>query len=239
MELYDIVTNTRQRKIRSDWAKKFKTFMGWKSSEQIMRIDGKSSMLIIRDQPGLTYDRFDHDFGAELLRSGIVAAISALDRYMHDVAISRVWGLLSGPEANVPKKLKKLSIPAIETAKAIAKIKRDPSARPGSQVKKVIQNELHKSTYQGSAGIDECMSLIGETNFWARVSLNMPNPITGPELQKKLNSLVLRRNQIVHEADLERKISSNKDTLRQIKRNETEASIGFIKDFVNAVAATI
>ncbi len=115
--------------------------------------------------------------------------------------------MLSGLVANVPKKLRKLLLAAIETAKAIAEIKRDPNARPGSRVKKVIQNELHKSTCQGSAGVDERMGLIGETNFCSRVALNIPNPITGIELQKKLNSIVLRRSQIVHEADLERKVS--------------------------------
>ena len=100
LTLYELLKNGRKRKPKSTWSSKFKTFMNWKQKNPIMRIDGKDSLLIIRKpSAGLTYERFEHDYLSELLRSAIVASVSSLDKYLHDIAIEKCYALLTGPES--------------------------------------------------------------------------------------------------------------------------------------------
>lgn len=236
LTIYDLLKNQRKRSARSDWSKKFKKFMSWPMKNPIMRVDGKDSMLVLRSpKKGLTYDRFEHDYVSEMLRSAIVAAVSALDRYMHDLTVDRGWTLLSGSEKNIPKSLRDLCIPVLVTTKAMGALRKNIKSRPGSQVKKAMQDVLHKSTFQGSSGIDESLGMLGVKDFWRNLAEEMPGNWDAKKLKKRLNGIVKRRNQIVHEADLERKISAKKDTLRAIKRKESNDTVQWIIDFVAAV----
>lgn len=237
LTLYDLLHNKRKRQARTDWSENFKKFMNWKKSTPIIRIDGKDSMLIVKTHRGLTYDRFDHTYVSELLRSSMVAAVSALDRYMHDLVLEKCWKLLSGPERNIPKELRRLSIPVIETKRAIDQVKSDRKARPGHRIKKAIQVVLHESTFQGPDAIEKCGKMLGISDFWGEVAGGMPNNPAKGEIKDELSKIVRRRNQIVHEADLERKIKSRKDSLRKITRAEAQNAIDFVKNLVVAIDA--
>ncbi|MGI9483458.1 MAG: HEPN domain-containing protein [Hyphomicrobiales bacterium] len=233
--LYDITKNRRKRSVRSDWSQNFKSCMNWKQSDTIMRIDGKDSVLILRTPPeGLTSENFEHDFASELLRSALVASVSALDRYMHDIVVNRALQLLNGPKKDVPKKLKNLDLPISVTFDAMKKLRSDRNSRPGNQVKKAIQDRRHRQTFQSTSGIDNCAALLGKSGIWSQVGTRMSISMDPDPPQRELNKIVKRRNQIVHEADLERKISAKKDTLRKIERKDAAGAIGLISDFVNA-----
>ena len=210
--------------------------MNWPQNTKILRVDGRDSLLIVRSPAaGLSYDRFDHEYTSELLRSALVAAVSALDRYMHDLVVSKCWSFLNKPDKHIPKSLKELAVPALVTAKALKTLRGDSESRPGYLVKKAIQDVLHRDLYQGSAGIERCMGLMGEKKYWDRLSDKMPETMTSKELRRRLNNIVTRRNQIVHEADLERKIKGRQDTLRPITRTQSYRAVSLIADLVSAI----
>jgi hypothetical protein len=99
LTLYDLISNTRRRKMRSDWGKKFKKFMGWNEADKIYRIDSKYGFIIVKNPPvNLTEERFKHDYASELLRSAIVSSVSALDKYFHDRTLNMVFSNLNGPK---------------------------------------------------------------------------------------------------------------------------------------------
>lgn len=104
LNLYDILHNTRTRQIRSDWATKFLDLMHWPKGEAIVRVNGKdkNSLLILRPPLQLDHTRFSHDYLSELLRSAVVATVSALDRYVHDLVLHHSWALLSRSEKAIP-----------------------------------------------------------------------------------------------------------------------------------------
>lgn len=238
--LYDLVSNKRTRAVRSDWADRFKGFMRWPPAARIMRVDGDCSILIIKDGPmGLTYDRFEHSYVSELLRSSLVSAVSASDKYFHDKSLNVCFKLLNGPEKDLPKKLRLLELPVVQTFKAVKKVRANSSARPGSQLKKAIQDKLHLSTFQGSHGIEECFALMGVKKVWAQIAEEWPSDVNAEDIKSKLDKVCRRRNQIVHEADLERKISSNRFALREIKRSFAQDSVDFVKDFIVAADKVI
>lgn len=233
--LYDLLHNKRERSVRSDWATRFRSFMGWSPNETFFRIDGEKSMIIIRPTGNLTSDRFDHDYVSELLRAAIVNSVSALDNYMHDLAITNSLKILYRAEDEIPAEFKKLSIPVIETKKAIKKIKENPASRPGHIIKKAIHERLLYQTYQGPKGIENCMALLGIRGVWNLVTPLMPNNSTPEKTKANLLKITNRRNKIVHEADLVQRLEARSFSLRIITRAEAEKSVKFIKEFVVAI----
>jgi hypothetical protein len=108
--LYKILNNDRKRDVRADWSSRFKEFMRWPANEEIIRIDGhnRNSMLILRARLGISSSEFEHEILSELLRASVVTAVSALDRYMHDLVMKNIWSLLDKGEDSLGGELKKL-----------------------------------------------------------------------------------------------------------------------------------
>ncbi|MBT7071360.1 MAG: hypothetical protein HN975_10790 [Anaerolineae bacterium] len=238
LTLYTILHNSRQRSGRSDWLASFKSFMRWPQGEKIVRIDGRDrlSLLILREELGIDRKLFSHDYVSELLRSSIVCVISALDRYMHDVVVDQCWTLLTKREANIPKELKKIRLPVLATKKALDKLKREPSSRPGTIIKQEIQKALHFNfTFQKKSDIEMGARLLGIQDFWRKVTSEMPDNPTCEEVQEKLAEITRRRNQIVHESDLIRKTSAKEISQRKIAYINASHYVKWIKDFVNAL----
>lgn len=235
LTLYDIVHNSRQRDGRRDWLLSFKKLMRWPQREKIVRIDGKDkkSLLILRESLGLSREVFSHEYASELLRSAIVCAVSALDRYMHDVVVDKSWTLLTQAEKDVPKELKKVRLPVLATKKALEKLKSNPNARPGTLIKKEIQKVVHIDfTFQKKSDIEKGAKLLGIKDFWRKVSEQMPgNPGAG-QIQEDLTKISKRRNQIVHESDLILKTSAKEITQREITHKDAEQAVSWISDFV-------
>lgn len=131
LTLYELLTNTRQRSTRSDWADKFKEFMRWPKAERIHRIDGKNALLILRPQSGLTANEFRQAELSELLRATLVVSVSALDRYCHEVLISKLMKQIGRSPNKWSKELKKISVPlsVVKNAIAHAKVRKGQGGR--------------------------------------------------------------------------------------------------------------
>ncbi|MDR5907588.1 HEPN domain-containing protein [Franzmannia qiaohouensis] len=206
--------------------------------ENIVRIDGKDkkSLLILRESVGISREHFSHEYASELLRSSLVCSISALDRYMHDVIVDRSWTLLSQAEKDVPKELKKVRLPVLATKKALEKLKSNPKSRPGTLIKKEIQNVIHIDfTFQKKSDIEKGAKLLGITDFWRKVSAEMPNNPSPGDVQDELTKIAKRRNQIVHESDLILKTSAKEISQRDITRADAENAIDWVTSFVQAL----
>lgn len=233
LALYDILHNSRQREGRKDWLDKLKKFMRWPNGETITRIVGKDnkSFLILRESIGLSSEKFAHYYVSELLRSSIVNSISAMDRYFHDLILSKSWSLLSKAESDIPKGIKSLPIPAYAVKKALEALRTDPNARPGNYLKKEIQAVLHKeNTFQTVSGVDTAVSMLGLKDFWKTVGAGMG--LSAGDTQIKLRDITRRRNQIVHEADIVLKTKGKEITLRDISRVHAEEAVLFIEKFI-------
>jgi len=238
LKLYDILHNNRQRSGRADWLNKFKKLIGWSLSERVTRIDGKDkqSVLLLRESVGVNREHFAQEYTSEILRSSIVAGISSLDKYMHDIVVEKCWKLLNGPEKNIPKSLAALKVPVLATKKALDSMRGDGNSRPGSQIKLAIQEMLHREfTFQNVSGIEQGAKMLGIKNFWQEVADKMPNSPSKGDIQKQLTKVARRRNKIVHEADIVRKISAKNITQNEISHKEASDMVNWIKDFVYAM----
>lgn len=214
--------------------------MHWPVTERVVRVDGKDkkSLLILREELGISRRQFNHDYLSELLRSAWASSISALDRYMHDLVVQKCWSIWSGPEDKIPAELMKLSIPVLSAKKAVAKVKKEPGSRPGSLLKQEIQAVLHRaSTFQNSNSITKATKMIGVGDFWSKVAHRMPGSPTVGELKNRIDLLCKRRNQIVHESDLILKTSAKQVTARKITFDDAQDAVATVTKFVGAVHA--
>lgn len=238
LSLYSILHDTRSRRIRSDWAERFKDLMHWPQGEEIVRVDGKNldSMLILRESIGITRKQFSHDYISELLRSAIVSVVSALDRYLHDQVVYHSWKLLSQKQEDIPKELAQLELPVLATKRALEQLKRDEKSRPGFIVKQAIQKHLHqKFTFQNPSNVITACKMLGVENLWGEVSRRMPGNQSNSSIIENLKSIVDRRNKIVHESDIPLKIKAKKVTLRPLTLLYTKDTVYWIKDLVYAL----
>lgn len=240
--LYDLLRDTRQRSIRSDWASKFNALMHWPQGENIIRVDGKdkNSILILRESVGITRQQFAHYYLSELLRAALVTAVSALDRFMHDLVVEKSWALLRKGESEVPNEMRKIRISVVETKRALERLRADAKARPGHIVKKAIQDVLHRDyTFQKPDDILKAGRMLGIEDFWGRVAEAMPGNPNKDQIIQRIRTISKRRNQIVHEADLIVKTKPKKVRVREIKRSEVVADIEWLRTFVRAVAGLV
>ena len=81
--------------------------------------------------------------------------------------------------------------------------------------------------------------MIGIQDFWASAANNMNGTPEKKDVMDRLRQITTRRNEIVHEADLVKKIKAKKLTLREIERAEAAGAIDWLKDFVAAIDQVI
>ena len=238
LRLYDVLCDTRSRAIRRDWAASFLDLMRWPTGEKIVRVDGKDkqSLLILRPSLGLDNTSFTHDYLSELLRSAVVATVSALDRYVHDLVLQHAWALLQRRETSIPTELKKLSLSVLATKRALDKLRNDPSARPGNLVKAALQEHLHRDhTFQRPDDLVKAAKMLGVKDFWGKVTQAMPGTLGSQEVIAKVQSIAMRRNQIVHEADIYRKTKAKQITLRDISKAKADEWCTWTRQLVAAI----
>jgi hypothetical protein len=216
--------------------------MHWPQGEQIVRVDGKDaqSLLILREGAGLSRTQFTHDYLAELLRAAVVATVSALDRYMHDVVITHSWSLLTRAEPNIPKELKKLEIPILAARHAVDRLRKDKKARPGVLLKESLRDHMHKEyTFQRPDDVQKAAAMLGVKDFWGQVSAKMPGTPKKEAVMEQLRAIAARRNQIVHEADIVKKAKAKSVTMRDISAKTAAEWVTWMREFVGAVDSVV
>lgn len=242
LRLYDLLHDTRARKVRADWAAKLLSLMHWPKAEKITRVDGKNrnSILILREAVGIDRDKFTHEYLAELLRATVVATVSGLDRYMHDIVIFHSWALLNRAEGKIPKELKKLQIPVLSARHAVDKIRSDAKARPGVLVKEALREHLHREyTFQRPDDVQKAALMLGIDDFWGKVAAAMPGAPKKEEVIRTLREIAQRRNQIVHEADIVRKAKAMTITMREISVKDAADWVAWMRSFVAAIDVVV
>jgi len=215
LDLYDLLHNQRQRRIRSDWADSFRDVMHWNQSDCLERVDGNNCILVLRNPTQWTMKHFEHEHLAELLRAAYAFAVSAMDRYFHDLILENLLLLLRRRTQDVPNALANFKVPLADVEAAVEHALRSRGAkgtatRPRITLKKRFANALHKCAFQGSREIDGAVQMLGVRSIWGKLGQRMSG--SAEDIQGGLDTIVHRRNQIVHEGDVRR--GSRADTVK-------------------------
>jgi hypothetical protein len=235
LKLAELLTNTRKRNMRNDWAKDFKKFMHWKQSEQIDRVDGIGAILILRQSSQLTSKTFGDEYTSELLRAAHVTIVAALDRYCHELIASRFIACLKNKK-NLSAELKKIELPIQDVHKAVIHAKK-PKSRPLISVRASVQELLYKKTFQSPREIADGLSIIGVKKLWVGCATHMG--CNANDITNRLNRVVSRRNRIVHEGDIVRHKKGGKLRHAPITRKQVAAEIIWVGDLIDAIEQSI
>lgn len=239
VHLYEILHDTRKRNAKSPWPDDFKKLIGgsWTGdSSTPVRVDGhnKKSILVFSGTLGVSRAWFSHDGLSDLLRCAISMAMSAIDRYMHDMVTQRAWSLLEG--SGIPDELREETIPIAVVRRALDNLRKRKSARPGNYIMSVFQERLHHRPFQNPSDVLKAARMAGGPGeFWKTVGSKMDPTAKADEVIAKLRAIFVRRNQIVHEADMPRKRKGRKVTWREITSTEAKTIVEWCKGFIRAV----
>ena len=168
---------------------------------------------------------------SDLLRWQWVLAVSALDKYIHDILTD---GMV---EQYINKKPHTSKFDTFQLGmKTIINIQSAPVPEIAFR-NEVIRKNSYLS-FQDPDKIADALSFIWNVpNKWDVISRNMATPISSSDLKIKLKNIVVRRNQIVHEGDC---LSTNIPMAQQqITASDTQDVIQFITELVDAIDASI
>ncbi len=175
---------------------------------------------------------------SDLLRAEIVYSISALDKLIHELVRIGMIEVFNGQRVRTSK-YEGFTL----SAKTLEKIRETTTKRSLNPGRPPLPDELpefwfereivlkHKSvSYQTPTNIGDGLSLIWkEEHKWQKISILMQ--INERDVKTQLETLVTRRNQIVHETDLNIQDGS-KNNISDI---DVKDSVNFIEKLGNAI----
>jgi hypothetical protein len=176
---------------------------------------------------------------SDMRRLSIVTAVAALDTYMHRLILERAF-----QHDDLPKSLAALDVP-FEQLLAQADATRDaarakPSkSRPRVGVKRQLQERLLRETFQNYNAVSRALKMAGRAKDWGPIGAKMAPPLTPAEIKRRLDEVVHRRNQIVHEGDYERLQKPQKAKLNKITQPQARRDIDFIAAVIDAIHAVV
>lgn len=240
LRYHDGLINTRQRSIRSDWKSNFCRLMHWPQSSGIERVDSNDAVVVLRDQASLTPEDFSSDSLDDLLRAAITFGVSAIDRYVHERIVKKFVAAFR--EAELTKNQREFQVPATLAIDIVSRVhgarRNGQTIRPANEIRKAVQQVLHKRPFQSWREIEYGFSLIGCKDLGkALKTAHTLSPQDLELLKEQLNKIVARRNQIVHEGDLPRHQRGGQVYVQEIRRLWVQESLDFLNEFARKLEA--
>ena len=233
LRLHDGLINRRKRRIRRDWKESFCRLMHWRLDSDLERVDSRDAVLVLRDGSELGPEDFSADALDDLLRAALTFGVSAIDRYMHERVVKGIVPALK--KAPLTQRQEEFGIPAalaIKLSAQLVKARRDGrQVRPANEVRKKVQEILHKRPFQSWREIEFGFELLGVTNFGGQVQGAFGIGDVAP-IRKRLNDIVHKRNLCVHEGELVRHQRGGSVKKSGISRKFVQESLEFLDDFV-------
>jgi hypothetical protein len=166
-------------------------------------------------------------------------AVAALDTYMHRLVLERAY-----THERLPKPLARLDIAfedlleqADETGRAA---RRAPhNSRPRVGVKRQLRDRLLRETFQSFDAVSRALVMAGRSKDWQAIGAEMPTPLSPNEIRERLNGIVMRRNQIVHEGDYARLEKPRDPRRNSVSHKQAESDISFVAALIDAIHAVV
>jgi HEPN superfamily RiboL-PSP-like protein len=176
---------------------------------------------------------------SDMRRLSVVMAVAALDTYMHSLVVTRAY-----THSQLPGGLARLEVPfeallaQADDAKEAAR--RPPhNSRPRVGVKRQLRDRLLLETFQSYEGVSRALGMAGLSGRWKEIGKQMSPQMQPNEIKARLDEIVRRRNQIVHEGDYERKERPRKARTTPMSSTQARTDIDFISSLVDAIHGVI
>jgi hypothetical protein len=169
----------------------------------------------------------------DLRRMAIVMSVAALDTYMQ----TAILGSVGGYGTPISRSLGRMDVPleelvSLADASVVAR-RADKDARPRVQVKNAVHRQLLKKTFHSSIQIGDGLAAAGVSGAWKKIADAMGEP--APDLKKRLDRIVMRRNQIVHEGDIRRLVRPRKVSFNDVTQQSAKADVDWMEQLLDAI----
>jgi len=175
----------------------------------------------------------------DLRRSALTMAVAALDAYMHWTVLRQLSAVRKA--GALPNALAKLNLPFSEIARlaesAIAGRRSEQNIRPWVQIKHSLQKRLYQQTFQSYDDVAHAFALAGVKKGWERVAKKLS--ARPSDIKKKLDALVYRRNQIVHEGDIIRASRPQHLKYNDIHHGAVAKQVKWVNTVLSAIEAVV
>lgn len=167
-----------------------------------------------------TQQKLKHEDVEDLLRSEIVYAISALDRLIHDLVKFGMVEIFINKRPSTDA-YKKFQLPLEQ----ISFMSSTSILPPEAILEQWIINAHKHLAFQEPDKINSALNLISNTQYkWQVIAGNIG--LSESDTKTMLKNIVIRRNQIVHESDLD--LSTGQ--IQNLLHADTITSVNFVKD---------
>ena len=176
---------------------------------------------------------------SDMRRLSIVMAVGAIDTYMHRLVLDRAYthGELPGALARLGVPFEWLLAQADQTK--LAARSKPRRSRPRVAVKRQLRDRLLRETFQRYEEVSGALGMAGRSGNWEAIGQQMTPPMTPDQIGARLNEIVTRRNQIVHEGDY-RRLERPRDSARNaVSYTQARRDIEFISALIDAIHAVV
>ncbi len=166
-------------------------------------------------------------------------AVAALDTYMHRLVVDRAYAHreLPGALAKLPMTFQELLNQA-DAAKVAARRKPHRS-RPRVAIKRQLRDRLLRETFQRYDEVAKALGMAGRSGAWEAIGQHLDLPMTTEQIKERLNGIVTRRNQIVHEGDYRRLERPRGPGRNRITYPQAKADIDFLSNLIEAIHSVV
>jgi hypothetical protein len=175
---------------------------------------------------------------SDLRRLAVVMGVAALDTYMHVLVYKNAYA--SDP---MPPSLAQLDIcfgELIGLADAAVAARREGiDGRPKVAAKNALQKRLLRETFQRYDDVSRGLAMAGQAGLWTDVGARLSDTNTAVKIRHRLNGIVHRQNQIVHEGDLQRQSRPRRPRLNPMGDDEARADLNYMRRLIEAIDAAI
>ncbi len=158
---------------------------------------------------------------SDVLRSCIVLGISALDAFIHDIIRIGMVEVLHGKRKQT-KDYQKIGF-------TLQQVYFDPQY---AWFERRIYEDHGEKSFQNPLAIAQAIKHISEKDLWKEIC-NEFKEIPEAEIKQRLKLIVTRRNQIAHEADMDKELSP--PSKRSIESNDVKEYVDFIENLANVM----
>jgi len=161
-----------------------------------------------------------HD-ASDILRSCIVLGISALDAFIHDIIRIGMVEILH-EKRNQTKDYQKIGF-------TLQQVRFDSQY---AWFERRIYEDHGEKSFQNPLAIAQAIKHISEKDLWKEVSKEFSD-ISEDQIKQRLKLIVTRRNQIAHEADMDKEQAI--PMKRPIESKDVKEYVDFIENLANVM----
>jgi hypothetical protein len=171
----------------------------------------------------------------DLRRASLVMAVAGLDTYLHARVLRSAARLRKASQ--FPSAWRAFDIPLIELAKGaratVVARAAGKDSRPWVHLLNALQERILKDPFQSPKQVELAVSLCGKNKIWQKVA---PIMASTPEvIKKRLGEIAHRRNQIVHEGDLTRRVRPQKLKWNKMRTAWCQSQTDWLESLVRAL----